>query len=449
MQNNKKDLTQGNIWTKLILYFLPLAAGTIFQQLYNAVDGLIVGRYVGTIALAAVGGSAAPISHGLVNFFVGLTSGGSVLVAQFFGANNWKALKKAVHTSIIFTFAFGFVVSVAGYVLTPNVLSWMKTPQDTMADSIVYLRIIFAGVLFQIMYNMGAAILRAVGDSKSPFIYLAISSVTNILLDLLFVCKFNMGVAGAAYATVISQGASCILVFAKLAHAKGESYCLSWKDLKLDIAILKRMLGIGIPVGAQSLMYFAMNMLIQVGINTLGTVVVAAWAVEEKLDAFFWGLMTSVNTTITNFVGQNFGKGDYERVKKGVRASFVLFMGLAFAFCALILATPHILVPLFDDNPEVVECAISIVYFFGPVYWIWTINEILSGALRGEGKTRVPFIVAFISVCVFRFTWVKTVFAANPTLRCLSTCYPISWALASLGMVIYYVIHLKHKSVVK
>lgn len=446
---NKNDLTQGNIWKKLILYFLPLAAGTVLQQLYNAVDGLIVGRFIGTIALAAVGGSATTISHALINFFVALTNGGAVLIAQYFGANNDKALKKAVHTFLISLSVLGIVISIVGFIFTPHILALMKTPAETIAESVEYLRIIFVGVLFQVVYNMGASILRAVGDSKEPFIYLGISSVINIALDLLFVCVFHMGVAGAAYATIISQGISAVLVIANLIKAKTESYGLSLDALKVDWKILKRMLGIGLPLGCQSLIYSLTNMIAQVGVNVLGTVVVAAWAVEGKLDAFFWGLMTSVNTTITNFVGQNYGKGDYERMKKGVKISFVLFMGLSFAFCALLLLTPHLFVPLFDSNPEVIECTIHLVYFFGPTYWIWTINEVLSGALRGEGKTTITFGIAVFAICVFRLTWLKFVFGANPTLDCLSACYPISWTLASVGMIIYYVIHTKHKSVVQ
>ena len=446
---NKNDLTQGNIWTKLILYFLPLAAGTVLQQLYNAVDGLIVGRFIGTIALAAVGGSATLISHAMINFFVALTNGGSVLVAQYFGANNDKALQKAVHTFLLSLSVLGVTISIIGFIFTPKMLALMKTPAETMAESVAYLRIIFVGVLFQIVYNMGASILRAVGNSKSPFIYLGVSSVTNIVLDLLFVCVFNMGVAGAAYATIISQGISAVLVILNLIKAKAESYGLKFDALRVDWRILKRMLGIGLPLGCQSLIYSYTNMVAQVGVNVLGTVVVASWAVEGKLDAFFWGLMTSVNTTITNFVGQNYGKGDFERMKKGVKCAFILFMGLSFAFCGVLLLTPHLFVPLFDSNPEVIECTIHLVYFFGPTYWIWTINEVLSGALRGEGKTGVTFGIAFVSVCIFRLAWLKFVFGANPTLDCLSMCYPISWSLASIGMIIYYVIHVKHKSVVQ
>ncbi len=445
----KNDLTQGNVWKKLILYFVPLAIGTFFQQLYNAIDGLVVGKYVGTIALAAVGGSASLVSMALVNFFVGLTSGGSILIAQFFGARDSDRLSKSVHTSLLFATLCGVVISIIGYIFTANILYVMKTPAETMEDSIVYLRIIFVGVLFQVLYNMGAGILRAVGDSKSPFIYLAISSIVNIVVDIWFVCGLNLGVSGAAYATILAQGISCVLVITKLMRVKGESYALDLNKLRIDFILLKRILKIGIPLGLQSLMYSFTNILVQVGINTLGTVVVAAWTIEEKIDAFFWGLMASVNTTISNFVGQNYGKGDFTRMKKGVKASFVIFGGMSVAFCAFMLLTQNIIVPLFNDDPEVIETGIWLVRFFGPIYWIWVINEIFSGALRGEGKTIVPFIIIAVSVCLFRLIWLKFVFSAYPTLKCLSSCYPVSWTLTSSGMAVYYLIHMKHKTVVK
>ena len=445
----KNDLTQGNIWKKLSLFFLPLAIGTIFQQLYNAADGLIVGKYVGTIALAAVGGSAAALSTALVNFFVALGNGGTVLIAQFFGASNHKSLTKAVHTSLIFAFVCGVIISIVGYIKTPEILAVMKVPDDTMADAICYLRIIFAGVIFQVIFNMGAGILRAIGDSRSPFIYLTISCITNIFVDLLFVKQFQMGVAGAAYATIMSQALSCFLTLSKLVRARDESYGLKFKELKVDFPILKRMLSIGLPIGCQSLMYSITNVIIQVGINSLGTVVVASWALAGKFDGFFWGIMSAANTSITNFVGQNYGKGDFERIKKGIKISFVLFMGFSVIFCASMLLFSPYIIPLFGDDQEVIECTWSIVKFFGPLYWIWTINEVFSGALRGEGKTLVSFVVSIFLICGFRLFWYFVIFRLYPTLTCLSLCYPISWAAASIAMTVYYLIHIKRKSMVQ
>lgn len=445
----KNDLTTGVIWKKLILYFLPLAAGTVFQQLYNAVDGIIVGKYVGTVALAAVGGSAALISAALVNFFVSLTGGGSILIAQFFGANNNKALSKAVHSSMIFAAACGVFISVVGFLLTPYMLVWMKTPSDSLPYSVKYLHILFLGSAFQLVYNMAAGILRAVGDSKNPFKYLAISCSLNIALDLLAICVLDMGVAGAAYATVLSQMICCLIIVLKLFRVRDCAYGLSLKELKVDFPLLRRMLGIGVPLSLQSLMYILTNIFIQVGINSLGTVTVAAWTLSDKIDGFFWGFMAAANVTVSNFVGQNHGKGDYGRIKKGIKSSFIIFMSFGILYGALLLLFSRPLLPLFNNDPEVIDCAWDIILFFAPLYWTWVINEVLSGALRGEGKTLVSFMIVAVSICGFRLIWLATAFKAHPTIICLAASYPIAWGLASLGMTIYYVIRMKRKSVIK
>ncbi|MDO5441082.1 MAG: MATE family efflux transporter [Bacillota bacterium] len=443
------DLTTGTIWKKMLAYFLPLAAGTVFQQLYNAADGLIVGKYVGTIALAAVGGSAALVSNALVNFFVGLTGGGSILIAQFFGANNKNNLKKSVSTSMIFAFFCGIAISIACFLLTSNILVWMKNPAECMEDSIIYLRIVFCGLMFQLVYNMSAGILRAIGDSRTPFITLSVSCTINIALDLLFVKVFAWGVAGAAYATIISQLVCALLTTSKLIKYRAESYGLNLKELCFDWNILKKSLAVGVPLAFQTMMYAVTNILIQVSINVLGTVDVAAWAITGKLDGFFWGFMSAANATVTNFIGQNYGKGDYDRMKKGVYASFAIFMILGVAYSVSLVAFSNQLIPLFSDDPAVFLVSKKVINIIGPFYWVWVFNEIFSGALRGEGKTLISFIIIAISICGFRLAWLATLFAAKSTIEMLSICYPASWAVASCGMAIYYIIHMRRKAVVQ
>lgn len=444
----KNDLTTGNIGKKLILYFLPLAAGTLFQQLYSAVDGIIVGKYVGTVALAAVGGSAALISTGLVNFCVSLTAGGSILIAQFFGANNTRALSRSVHTSMLFAAICGVIISIAGFFASPFMLVLMKTPEETLDYAVLYLHILFAGSVFQLIYNMAAGILRAVGDSKSPFKYLAVSCTLNIVLDMLAVKVLGLGVMGAAWATVLSQAIYCFIIVFKFFSLKDCAFGLRFKELSIDMHLLRRMLGIGIPLALQSLMYIFTNMLIQVGINTLDTVIVAAWALSEKLDGFFWGFMSAADISISNFVGQNYGKGDYGRIKKGIKLSFIIFISLAAVYGALLLCSRPLLF-IVNDDPAVIENTWQIILFFGPLYWTWVVNQVLSGALRGEGKTLSSFIITAIGICGFRLVWLTTAFKAVPTLRCLSASYPLSWVLAGVVMSIYYLIHMKHKTVIK
>ncbi len=433
----------------MLVYFIPLAIGTIFQQLYSAVDGAIVGKYVGTIALAAVGGSASLISNALVNFFVALTGGGSVLIAQFFGANNRPALSKSVHTSMIFAFVCGLVLSIVGYFLTPQILSWMQTPVDSMEDSIVYLRIIFMGLVFLLIYDMAAGILRAVGDSRSPFIYLAVCCTLNIVLDIIAVRYLHMGVAGAAYATIISQAICSVIAVIKLVRLKNESYGLRLADLKVDWRILGRILAVGVPMALQSLMYSITNVIIQTKINILGTVVVASWALTGKADGFYWGLMNAASVTISNFVGQNFGKRDFERIKKGIKVSFILFMTIGVSFSALLLFAGQYFFPLFTDDPEVLECTLLIVSYFAPLYFVWVVNEVYSGALRGEGKTFAAFVITGLGICVFRLVWLFILFRIYPTLLCLSMAYPASWLVCGIAMTIYYLRYAKRRNVVQ
>jgi len=445
----KQDLTKGVIWKKMLLYFAPLAIGTIFQQLYSAVDGVIVGKYVGTVALAAVGGSASLISNALVNFFVALTGGGSVLIAQFFGASNKEALSKSVHTSMLFSLVCGAFVSILGYILTPQILVWMKTPLDSMADSIIYLRIIFIGVVFLLVYDMAAGILRAVGDSKSPFIYLAISCSLNIVLDIVAVKTLHMGVAGAAYATILSEAICCVIAVRKLIISKGESYCLKLSGIKVDFRLLRRILAVGIPMALQSLMYSITNVIIQTKVNFLGTVVVASWALTGKLDGFYWGFMSAASVTISNFVGQNFGKRDFDRIKQGVKTSFVLFMIIGVSFSATLLLAGRSVLPLFTDDMDVVDCSVLIISYFAPYYFVWVINEVFSGALRGEGKTLAAFIITGLCICVFRLIWLLVLFPLFPTLYCLSMAYPSSWLVCGIVMTIYYFYYTKHRNMVK
>jgi len=446
---NKNDLTQGVIWKKLVLYFLPLAAGTIFQQLYNAVDGIVVSKFVGTTALAAVGGSAAQIFGALVNFFVALTSGGSVLIAQYFGANNSRALRKSTHTSLSFSAIVGIVITIFGFAFTPDMLVIMKTPDDSMAEAILYLRIVFSGVLFQIVYNMAAGILRAVGDSKSSFIYVAVSCTVNIVLDILAVKTLHMGVAGAGYATVISQALCCGLAVAKLIKLKDEDFGLRIKEIAIEWRSLKRVLALGTPLAMQSLMYSITNLMIQVKINSLGTVVVASWALTSRIDGFFWGFMTAAGVTISNFISQNYGKGDIERMDKGVKASFIIFMIVGGSFSAFVLSFGTRFIPIFSSDPLVIDCTWQIMLYFVPYYPIWVVNEVLSGALRGEGKTLPAFIITACSICIFRVIWLYTLFAMYPTLFCVSMAYPVSWTLCDVIMIIYYIYHIKHRNMVK
>ena len=332
----KRDLTEGVVWKKLLVFFLPIAAGTCIQQLYNAVDGLIVGRFVGTVALAAVGGSSAQIINLLIGFFVAITSGASVVIAQVYGAGRTRDVQLAAGNAIAVFALLGLVLMTFGLIASPAMLRLLRTPEDTLAQSALYLRIYFIGVPFVLVLNMESNMLRSVGDSFSPFLFMVVGCVTNIVLDAVFVILLRWGVAGVAVATVIAQVLNMALLTLKLMRTK-EDYRLSFRELKLKGVYLSNMLRLGIPAGLQSSMYAVSNMIIQVGVNSLGTVVVASWAMSGKTDGIFWAVSNALGAAITSFIGQNLGAGRQDRVKLCVKQGLILAFSVTVSLSALIM----------------------------------------------------------------------------------------------------------------
>ena len=310
-------ITEGVIWKQLLLFFFPILFGTFFQQLYNTADAVIVGRYVGKEALAAVGGSTAMIINLMVGFFVGLSSGATVIISQFFGAQNEKRVSEAVHTAMAFSLVCGLVMTAGGVLFARPILTAMGNPEDIMEDSMAYMQIYFFGVITNLIYNMGSGILRAIGDSRRPLYYLIASCFTNIMLDLAFVVVLNMGVRGAALATVGSQIVSAVLVSAALMRAD-KSYKLILRNMRLNPFMVKRIVQIGFPAGLQSVMYSVSNIIIQRSVNALGTDTIAAWSAYSKIDSVYWMVLSALGISITTFVGQNYGAGRMDRVRRGV-----------------------------------------------------------------------------------------------------------------------------------
>ena len=434
---NRNDLTQGVIWKKLIVYFLPIAAGTLFQQLYNAVDAIVVGKFVGTEALAAVGGTPATISNLLIGFFVALSGGAGVVIAQHYGAKDYERVSKEVHTSMTFCFLVGVVLSAAVISFAPPILRFLKTPADTMTDAVRYTRIYFTGCIFMLLFNMASGILRALGESKKPFYYLMVSCALNIGLDLYFVIGLKMGVAGVAWATVIAQAVSSVLTLLDLLRAKGE-YRLQIRKLGINGRILGSMLRIGIPAGLQSAMYAVSNMILQTAVNTLGTVVVASWAMSGKVDGVYWAVAGAFGTAVMNFVGQNFGAGRLDRVKECTKTGMIIFTGITAVLSGLLLLLAKPLLTVFTDDPAVIETTWEIITYFVPFYLTWTVIEIFSGVLRGVGDAVKPVIILALGVCVLRVVWVLTVYQIWHTLMIVSICYPISWAVTDVALLTYY-----------
>ena len=434
---DRKNLTEGVVWKKLLIFFLPIAAGTCIQQLYNAVDGLILGRFVGTTALAAVGGSSAQIINLLIGFFVAITSGASVVIAQVYGANRARDVQIAAGNAIAVFALLGLLLMGFGLVLSPAMLRLLKTPADTLEDAILYLRIYFIGVPFILVLNMESNMLRSVGDSVSPFLYMVAGCVTNILLDSLFVLVLGWGVAGVAVATVAAQVLNMGMLTWRLMTTK-ESYRLSLRELRLKGVYLKNMLWLGVPAGLQSSMYAVSNMIIQVGVNSLGTVVVASWVMTGKTDGIFWAVSNALGAAITSFVGQNRGAGRDDRVKLCVKQGMILATVITLTLSGIIMLTGRPLLYILTKDQAVRDTTWLMMIYFVPYYFTWVVIEVLSGVLRGCGDAVQPVIIIGLGICLLRIVWIVTLFAQIHTLFALCLCYPVSWTLTSAAMLVYY-----------
>ncbi|MDC7287080.1 MATE family efflux transporter [Blautia schinkii] len=431
------QITEGVIWKQLLLFFFPIVFGTFFQQIYNTADTVVVGRFVGKEALAAVGGSASQIVNLIVGFFVGLASGATVIISQFYGAEDEKNLKRTMQTAFAFSIISSVVIGIGGIVLAKPMLVMMKTPSELMADSVLYLHIYFAGVLFNLIYNMGSGILRAVGDSKRPLYVLIITCILNIILDVLLVVAFHMGVAGVALATVISQAVSAVLVMWMLIDTT-EIYRLRPKEIRLYKKPLAAVLRIGVPAGMESVMYNISNLLIQIFINALGTDTVAAWTTLGKIDAFYWMVINAFSIAITTFVGQNFGAGKFGRMRKSVRVCMLMSLASAIVISALLLITGKYIFRLFTTDASVITIGIRMLNFLLPAYSIYVVIGILSGALRGVGNVLVPMLLTCGGVCLLRIVWLFTVVPARPGINSIMASYPVSWSITAVLFILYY-----------
>jgi putative MATE family efflux protein len=437
LTENKYDLTQGVIWKKLLSFFFPIAVGMLFEQLYNAVDAVVVGQFVGTDALAAVGGSPAVILNLVIGFFAGLSSGATVVISQYYGAGDSDGISKSVHTAVAFCLAAGAALTVFGILITPWSLRIVHNPEDIMAYSVQYLKIYYVGTIPLLLFNIGSGILRAVGDSKRPLYYLIFCCILNIFLDLLFVIVFKMAVAGVAWATVIALTVSAVLIVLKLCRTE-EAYKLCVRKIRFHGTQLRHMLHIGIPSGVQSAMYSVSNLIIQAAVNGLGTDMVAAWTLTGKLDGVFWAISNSYGVAITAFVGQNFGAKKYDRMKESVRVCLGLAMGTAAVISALILLFGRYCFRIFTSDMTVINYAVQILTYFVPYYIIWIFIEVLSNSLRGAGDAIRPMVATILGICGIRIAWVYLVVPHWNNITGISTCYPVTWAVTALFFIIYY-----------
>ena len=428
-------ITEGVIWKQLLFFFFPILLGSFFQQMYNTVDTIIVGRFVGTRALAAVGSTSALLN--LMNgFFIGLSTGATVLLSQFYGAKSKQGVQDTLHTGVALSLVLGAVVMTLGYSLGPKILGLMNTPESCMDDAVLYIKIYFAGAIASMLYNMGAGILRAMGDSRKPTMFLMAACGVNIVLDILCVVVLKLGVAGAAIATVFSQVVSAGMVTVALLRQPEETR-LSLKKIRFQGGLLKRILYVGVPAGLQFVTFDLANLLIQSGINSFGDVAVAAWTAYVKTDSLTWMISGAFGVSVTTFVGQNFGAGKLDRVKKSLWVT--LGMGVVYTILTgvLLLAFQDPIMHLFTHEEDVVAFGCTAMHYFCPFYWELSILHGLAGTVRGTGKTIPPMVVLLVSLCVFRIGWIQWVLPFFSSIDGIFLLYPVSWGLGALMMVGY------------
>lgn len=435
MEQNK--ILEGNLTKNIMLFFLPIWLGTFFQMLYNTADAVIVGNFVNKQALAAVGGPTGTIINLLVGFFVGLSAGAGVVIAQYYGARNTEKGKLAIHSSMAIAILGGVILMCVGIPLSPMILKAMGTPADVIDYAITYIRIYFAGSVFNLVYNVGSGILRAMGDAKKPLQFLIVGSAVNIFLDIIFVVYLGMGVVGVATATVISQAITAILVVITLVIAPFDRK-LVIKDIAFDKSACREIFRIGIPAGLQSVLFSISNVAIQSSINSFGTDAVAAWTSYGKLDAVFFMTLNSFGITTTTFVSQNFGARNFDRVKKCVKIAVILSTSLTLTLSILLFFGSGFFYRIFTSDPVVIEIGIHIMKIMAPFYITYVGIEILSGAMRGVGESIAPTCITVLGICVLRIAWISIAVPMNPVLDTAIVSYPITWVATSSMFILYY-----------
>ena len=430
-----QKMTEGNITKLLITFALPLFVGNLFQQFYNTVDSIVVGNFVSKTALAAVG-STDCIINTIIGFFTGLSTGAGVVIAHSFGSGNDKALHRAVHTTIALTLVLSVVFTIAGLLLSPVFLQLMDTPEDVLPEASQYLRIYFAGISGLMLYNMGSGILRAVGDSRRPLYILMVCALGNIFFDLLFVIVFHAGVEGVAYATILSQWISAILVLVILTREKS-SYRLIWKDLHIHKGTAMSIFRIGFPAGLQIAVTSFSNVFVQSYINHFGADCMSGWTAYTKIDQLMFLPMQSLALSATTFVGQNYGAGRLDRVKRSVWVT--LAIGVIYTLCtgAALLAGQDAILHLFTADEAVVTYGKLAMRWFCPFYFLLSILHGLAGAVRGTGASIPPMVVLLVSLCLFRVVWIQFLLPFFSGIEGVFILYPVSWGLGALLMILY------------
>ena len=425
------DMTSGPFLKKIVSFIIPLILTGLLQCFYNAADLAVVGQFRGDVALAAVG-STASLTNLIVALFMGLSVGSGVVVANFTGAKDSRAVSRTVHTSYLLSIILGIASSIIGIAVAPALLRWMDTPETVIEYSILYIRIVFLGMPALMVYNYAASMVRSVGDSTRPLIFLAISGIVNVGLNIVFVVFFGMGVEGVAIATIVSQYLAAVMISVYLMRTEGDLR-LKIKEISFDVHIIKRILYIGVPSGIQSALFSFSNVMLQSAINSLGDAVMAGSSASSSLENFVYIAMNSVYQAAIAFVGQNVGAGKYENIKKVMLNCFLCVSAIGLFSAGFLLIFREFFLGIYiKDSPAALLAGLERFYIVLPFYFLCGVMEVFSGGLRSMGKSVSAMIVSLVFACGLRIVWVKTVFVIFPTVTALYLSYPISWGLASL-----------------
>lgn len=428
-------MTEGNIWKLLIIFSIPLILGNLLQQMYNTADSIIVGNFVGSNGLAAVGSGTALINL-IIAFSQGAAVGAGVIVSQNLGARDKQKTKLAVHTAMCIAIILGVILSAIGVIFSRDLLVWMKTPKSVLKDSVLYLQIYCGGLILNVIYNMATGILNAAGNSKRPLIYLAIASVTNIILDLVFIKALKWGVKGAAIATDISQALSCVLAVGYLLRVNSD-YKLIVKELKIHGNTAKQIIRVGLPTAIQNMVISFSNVLVQSSVNSYGATAMAGYAAYLKIDGFNILPVLSISMAVTTFTGQNVGAKKPDRIKKGMWTALIMGVVYTVIIGVVILLTSHTVLGLFTKDNEVITYGQLAMKYFCPFYFLLGILNILAGTVRGAGKGVPPMLILLFSMCIFRILWIKIALPFYSTIDGVFILYPISWFVGMVLMIIY------------
>ena len=440
LKNN--NLTEGKIWKVMLNFVLPIFLGTLFQSLYTTIDAIIIGRFAGKDAFAAIE-SVLNFQRLPITFFVGLSSGATIIISQYFGAKRKEDISKASHTAILFAIVGGLLLSVLSCILSPFFIRLIKVPEEIFYQAQIYTIICFSGIVASMIYNIGSGILRALGNSKTPFYILIVSNILNIILDLILVVVFNLGVIGVGMATLIAQIASAILIFIILLRTKLDCKIYINK-IRFYKKYLKEIFRLGLPIGVQSVLYPISNTVIQSSINTFGVNSIAAWAISGKLDFLIWTVSDAFSVAISTFVAQNYGAKKHQRARDGIKIALSMSMVAIFVISFILYFYNKPLAYFLIKDKNIVDLTSEVIHLIAPLYFMYVIGDVLSGAIKGTGNTLHPMVINIFGICICRILWIFLIVPLNPTFFMVLYGFIVSWIITAL-MYIVYVIY-KRKS---